>query len=335
MIDFFAKDHSVKISPSSIVFTVFFLLSLFLLYQVRSVLVMIFLAVIIMAAFNPGVSKLHRKFKVPRVGGILLLYSIFIAFLVLVVTFVFPPLINQLQLMTKSINFEPIQKYVIEFKFSLVEINNLVDSFGGSVNTVLSVVSSTFSGLFTAFTVFVMSFYMLLERESLYKKVSWFSKEKKALKLTKEFIDSVELQLGGWIRGQLILMFLIGFVTYIGLVLLQVPYALPLALLAGLLEILPNIGPTLAAIPALIIAYIYGGFILVGVALLFYILIQQVENYVIVPKIMKDNVDVDPLVTIVTIIVGLQLGNVMGAVLAVPTYIIIRTLYGMWLRERR
>lgn len=326
--------HEVKVSPSIIIFTTFFLIGLYFLFYVRSVIVMLFLSVIVVAALNPGVTKLQKNFKLSRVAGIITMYLLVILVLGIVGTFGVPPLVNQLKLLTKNVNLHPVTSYIDGFQLDLNEVNGLLTNIGGSVTTLISVVSSTFSGVFTIFTISVMSFYMLLDIDNLYKKTAWFSKDKRHLEIAKEFVSSVIYQLGGWVRGQLILMLVIGLVTYTGLSLMGVPYALPLALLAGLLEILPNLGPTIAAIPALIVAYFAGGGILLGVTFFFYIIIQQLENNLIVPKIMKDNVDVNPLATIVTILIGIQVGGVLGALLAVPAYIILRTIYSIWMRER-
>ena len=143
---------------------------------------------------------------------------------------------------------------------------------------------------------------------------------------------TIENQLGGWVRGQLVLMLVIAVFTYIGFLLIGIPYALPLAILAGFLEILPNIGPTIAAVPAITIAYISSGPALAVVALLFSILVQQLENNVIVPKVMRENANVNPLISIIAILIGLQLAGVVGALLAIPLYIVIRTVYGSFFR---
>jgi predicted PurR-regulated permease PerM len=129
-------------------------------------------------------------------------------------------------------------------------------------------------------------------------------------------------------------MITIGVITYIGLSLLSIPYAIPLALAAGLLEILPNLGPTLAAVPAVAIAYFTTGPAMAGFIVLFYTIVQQLENNLIVPKIMKDNVDVNPLTTILVILIGFKVGSVLGALLAVPFYILVRSIYSLWLREQ-
>jgi predicted PurR-regulated permease PerM len=90
----------------------------------------------------------------------------------------------------------------------------------------------------------------------------------------------------------------------------------------------------MAALPAIAIAYVTFGAPTAGAVILFYIVVQQLENHLIVPKIMKENVDVSPLATILLILIGFTLDNVLGALLAVPIYIFCRTVYGFWMRQR-
>jgi len=288
-----------------------------------------------MVALNPLVNSLQQRLRFPRILSILVVYVTVISVLVGLFALIIPPLSSELYGLLRTLNMPPaLQSELLNFNFTVAELSNIAERIGTSANVLLSIVTSTFSGIFTFFTLMVISFYLMLDRHNLYKKVSWFSREQKHLKLAKDFLDSLENQLGSWVRGQLILMMLIGTTTYVGLALLGVPYALPLAILAGLLEILPNIGPTIAAIPAVILAYFGMGPVMAGVVAIYYTLIQQLENNIIVPKIMKENVDVDPLVAIVTILVGLKLAGVMGALLAVPAYIVLRTVYSLWFRSR-
>ena len=296
---------------------------------------MLFASIIVMSALNPSVTKLHRKLKIPRVIGVALMYFLLVTLISIAAALIVPPLATEFANFAKYVDFPPIENQLKNFKFTLTEISGLMDSIGGSIGTVLGVVTSTFSGLFTVFTVSVMSVYLLLDRENLYKKVSWFTRNQHTLDLAKEYVNTVEEQLGGWIRGQVVLMTIIGLVTYVGLLIIGVPYALPLALLAGSLEVLPNLGPTIAAVPAIILAYILGGWVMALVTLVFYLIVQQLENNLIVPKVMKDNADVNPLTTILAILMGIKLGGVIGALLSVPLYIVFRTLYSMWLRENR
>lgn len=333
MLSMFRNKETIAISPSIVIFTVCFLLGLYFLYFIRSIVILLFLGFIIMVALNPAVTFLERRIKVPRVLGSFLVYLLMISVMIVVIAFIIPPLSSQLYQLFKSINIPVVQNELNNFDFTVSELGSLYDRVSGSVGMVFSIIASTFSGIFTFFTLLVISFYLMLDRPLLHQKLQWFTREKDHIDTFKQFLDSLEFQLGGWVRGQFILMLVIGVVTYIGLTLLNVPYALPLALLAALLEIVPNLGPTLAAVPGIILAYLYLGPVMAGVTAIFYIVVQQLENNIIVPKIMKDSVDVNPLVAIVTILIGLKISGVVGALLAVPMYIVIRTIYSIWFKR--
>jgi predicted PurR-regulated permease PerM len=175
-----------------------------------------------------------------------------------------------------------------------------------------------------------MSVFLTLDRAKLYKKIAWFTGKEKHLHHAKEFVDDLELQLGGWVRGQTILMTAIALMTYFGLSLLRIPFALPLAIMAGLLEILPNLGPIISAVPAVILAYLTFGPAMAAIVIALYIVIQQLENNLLVPRIMRTNAHVDPLIAILSILTGLKLAGVVGGLLAIPLYITLRAIFSSW-----
>lgn len=329
----FKKEHDVSISPSIVVFTIFFLLMLYFLYQIGNILTLFFLGFIVMVALNPFVYKLQFKFKFPRLVAIAVTYILVFVVMASVFGLIIPPMAKQLYQFFKEFNLPWLQEMVKDFTLDLNGLSGIVDKLGGSVNAIYEVITSTFSGVFTFTTIFVISLFLMIDRQKLHLRICWFTRNKRLIKETAEFIDSLEYQLGGWVRGQLILMLVIGVTTYLGLSFLSVPYAAPLGLLAASLEILPNLGPTIAAIPSIIIGTVAGGPAMGLIVLLFYILVQQLENNLLVPKIMKDNVDVSPLISIMSILVGLQLAGVVGALLAIPVYIVIRSSYSTWLKE--
>ena len=120
-------------------------------------------------------------------------------------------------------------------------------------------------------------------------------------------------------------MFSVGLLTYIGLTILGVDIALPLAVLAGLLEIVPNIGPVISAIPAVLIAFPIHPILALSTAAL-YFLVQFLENHILVPNIMKRATGVSPLTSIIGLMIGFRLVGPIGAILAIPTIIVIRSL---------
>jgi predicted PurR-regulated permease PerM len=173
-------------------------------------------------------------------------------------------------------------------------------------------------------TVLIFSFYLLLARDKLDDQLGYFFGNDKKREVA-ALIDLLEKRLGGWARGQLALMILVWISTYIGLLLLGIPFALPLSILAGLLEIIPYLGPLIAAIPAVIIGLSLSPIIGLATAAL-YFLIQQFENYIFVPKVMEKSVGVNPIVTLIALSIGLRLAGIVGIVISVPIVIAIQVL---------
>ncbi len=335
MFSYFKDKHTVSIDPVSFLYILGIIITLFFLVKIEPILVLLMLAFIITVAVNPLVVILQKKVKAPKPVAIALSYLFIIIVGISFVGLIIPPLAAQFIGFINNISLPGFEKYFKEINFTLQEVSQLVQQMSESASVALSIITSTFNGIFTFMTVFVLSFYLMLERDTLHKKAYWFTQDTKIVKQVAEFIDQAEEQLGGWVRGQLLLMLAVGVVTFIGLTILRVPYALPLALTAGLLEILPNLGPTIAAVPAIAIATITFGPVSGLLTLLFYIIVQQLENNILVPKIMAVNAHVSPIVAIVAILIGLELAGIVGAFLAIPVYIVIRLVYATFFYKPR
>ena len=321
-------EHNVSISYRTILLTIFTLIGLLVIFLIKDILLAVFLAIIIMSALNPSVSKLEKN-KIPRPLAIFLLYVAILSILSLLISMIIPPLGKELNNLLKVLHFEDLPKVFSELKWDINGISSLFSQYGGSFGSLINILTSTFSSIIFFFTTLVLGFYLLLERKELHEKGQWLIQSKRVQNMAEEMINEMEIQLGGWVRGQSMLMLVIGVITFISLTLLSVPYALPLAVLAGLLEILPNIGPTIAAMPAIFVAFLVDPRLAL-VVLLLYVIVQQIENNILVPRIMKAAVNVDPLVSIVAVLVGVQLGGVLGALLAIPTYICCRSFFRIY-----
>jgi predicted PurR-regulated permease PerM len=129
--------------------------------------------------------------------------------------------------------------------------------------------------------------------------------------------NDVEQTLGAYVRGQVILMAIIGIISFLGLWALSIPYALALGAIAGLMEVIPVLGPILGAIPAIMVAFTISPALALIVAL-FYLVVQQLEGNVLVPKVMQDNVGLNPLLVILTLTAGAALYGIVGAIVAIP-----------------
>lgn len=310
-------------------------------YVLRNIFVLLFLAFILASALNPLVSK-FEQFKFPRPLTILVLYIVLFTVITMLLGLIVPPLVTQTTALLNNLSkllgvegFSWVGINNLDVKELIISVNQYVSQYESifgqlqnSVTTVIEILFSTFSFVFVFFTLLIATFYLLLNFEQLALVFAWMlpGKPEEQVKKSKRMFMTIRRQLGSWVSGQLMLMLVIGVITYVGLSLLGVPYALPLALLAGLLEIVPNVGPTVAAIPTIIIGFVMMNPLMGGVLVLFYILVQQIENNFIVPFIMQEAVDVRPLTTLVLILSGFSLMGVLGALLSVPFYITLRSI---------
>jgi predicted PurR-regulated permease PerM len=181
-----------------------------------------------------------------------------------------------------------------------------------------------FSNILTTFTVLIISFYFILERRHAESILTEFLGVISGKKVT-EILRSIEHRLGAWVRGELLLMTFVGVLTFAGLTILHMEFALPLAIIAGLLEIVPMIGPIISAVPAVLIALSFSPVLALSVVML-YIVVQQLENNIFVPLIMKRSVGLSPLITILALMIGGRLGGIGGAILAVPMVLVLQVV---------
>lgn len=320
--------NKIEISQKTIFAVLLSLLGVFVIYKLRELLVLVFISMLFASALNPMVTILHKR-KIPRSFSIVLVYIVFIAVLATLVSLVLPPLVHESANLISRLNVVqqiPIKFDTTDLQGTFQNYSELLSNVGGTVPGFLGVVIGTFSGLLVVFTLFVMTYYLLVERANLHKYLLWLFGKTDAEQRATRFVDRVEKELGGWVRGELFLMFVIGLMTYIGLRVMGIPYAFPLAILAGLLEAVPNIGPTLSAVPAVLLAFFTISPATGFTVILLYVLIQQLENNIIVPKIMSSATNISPLIAIILIIAGVKLGGVSGAVLSLPAWILLRNI---------
>lgn len=314
------ETRKIEISQKTILFAFGIIFAVWVLYQVRSILVLIFISFILMTAVAP-IIRLTHKVKIPTILVMLVIYIGILSLIGTVVASLIPAVIQQSK---GLIIVFPTYLHNLEIIFNTNFDPNVISNYLNSVpSNLLKLAVNVFSNVVGILAVFFMAYYLTIDRPNLHKYLAKLfpdgNKETKAEAL----ILNIEKGVGGWVRGELLLMFIIGVMTYFGLVILGVPYALPLAVIAGLLEAVPNIGPIIAAIPALLIGLTISPVTALGTVILATI-IQQLENNIIVPKIMQSATGTKPLVTVIVLLVGFTIGGIAGAVLAMPIYLTVK-----------
>lgn len=309
----------IEITSKTILFTIGTLLLLLFMKNLIDLFLNLFIAFILMSSLKPSVDYLETK-KVPRsvASVFIILFSLTLIFFIFY--FVLPPLIIQ------SVDFIVyLSKQFIEIITRLdkqltlrdfVNISTITQQIPNLTNIISKTFIGFFGNLFNLLSIFFFTLYFLLGINQL-ETISHRILGENQARLFITTLRGVEKQLGLWMRAELILMLIIGIFSYVGLRILGVKYALPLAVIAGMLEVFPIVGPVVSAIPAFIVGAT-SSWILGIATIALYTVIQQLENNLIVPLVMKKTIGIPPLAVLISLIIGQKLAGFAGIVLAVP-----------------
>jgi predicted PurR-regulated permease PerM len=316
--------------------------TLYFAYQVRAALTLALIALLLAVGLQGPVARLH-KLGVPRPIGLLFMYLAAIAGLVLAIWLLFPPVVRDLRefVAQAPTYLADIQRYADRLGFGanlpqLADLEGLIVSevssdWQGYLSRVVSILSFTvglFGGLLNAFLVLVLSIFIVVEgprfRDHLLSLLPDAQQPKWAA-----ITQKIALKIQGWMLGTLFLAIVIGTVTTVALLLLGMPYPFLFGFIAAIGECIPMIGPIIAAVPAVGISAFYGWGMFAAVLVL-YIAIQQLENYILVPRIMGSQVDLPGLVVIVAFLLGSELAGITGGILAMPVAAIFQVLWLDW-----
>jgi len=311
---------------NQVIFGLCIIFSTWFVIQIKDILLSVFLSYIIMAAILPITNYLRKK-HIPKLLAVLIPYF---AIIILLFSLIIPlvPFVLQ-QLRSLIIGFPKYLSQTTSLLGMNIDTSHMQGYLNGQLNTIssnaLSVTTTVFGGLFTIITVFIVSLYLLLYNDSFKKSFAKLFHTRQQEKVLKT-VGLINDKLGAWLQGQILLSFVIGLMTWIALMLLGIPFALPLAMVAGILEIVPTLGPTLSAIPAVIVALTISptmGIVIVAT----YIMIQMLEGQLIVPKIMQRAVGLNPIAVILAVTIGTNLMGIVGALLSIPFISFIIVIY--------
>lgn len=321
------KKISIDFSLITLLKIVGVVLGVLLLFYIRDILLMVFVSLILASAIKPWVDWFGKN-KVPRSLGIIIIYLIgfwvvFMSFFLLI-----GPIGSEIKNLSDdfpmywqkiSIGWNNLETFSQShgLKQSIEDTISSVQAWIASLATnLLGGIISFIGGIFSLLVILVMTFYLAVYDGSM-KNVARSILPKRHHEYFNSLVDRMQEKVGLWLRGQLLLCFVIFVMALAGLLLLGVKYAWVLALLAGLTELIPYIGPFIAAIPAIFIAFTQSPWLALAVVILF-IVIHQSENYFITPQIMRKAVGLNPVVTIIVMMIGFQISGLLGIVLAIP-----------------
>ena len=333
----------------TIAMTAIVVILLWAAYLVRNVLLILYVSGLLAIGFSPIVRLIERQQvlpigsrRFPRWLAILILYLAILGMLALVGSLVLPPLIDQAQAFwrAKDEMFEKAQQFLISKgllseHLTFQQAVQRAPGAGGSEaigRTVVSAIVGLAGGIVGLLTILIVTFYLLVEAGTLRKFLLQLFPRRDRPRVDAAARD-ITTKVSAWLGGQLLLAGIIGSTSALGLWLLGIPYFYVLALISGIGEMIPIIGPVLSAIPAIAVAATVS-FKKVLLVIVFFVVQQQIENHVLVPKVMERQVGVSAVTVIVALLIGGNLLGIPGAILAVPTAAILQVLFTEWMGTR-
>jgi len=325
-----SQNVNITISTGSVLKILGIILTLAFVYLVKDIILTVFIAIIFATLIEPIVNRLETK-KIPRGLGVIIIYILLLLLLVLIVRMLIPPIIEQVGLLTS--NFPSLWERLVENFASFRDysqgqgfLDNIQQGLQGlqsgltkAAGGVYSFIIAVFANIINFGLILVIAFYLVVQRDAFAKTLRAVSPANYHDYLT-GLAGRIQDKIGSWARGQLILGLAIAVFSFFGLLFLLPKYALVLALVAGITELVPYLGPTIGAIPAVFLGFTAGEpSITRGLFVLaFYIVVQQVENNFLVPKVMKKQLGLNPVVTIIAMLIGARLAGIIGIILAIP-----------------
>lgn len=332
------------------------LAGVYLLSQVTPIYLPVIVSVILAFILNPLVTFLSQRRLWPTRQLFGRSLAVFIAFILsaiiaaIVMTFILVPFISEFNTLVNNLPslIKRFQKMTMDIQNQANFIAlagylpNIVDqtmsSIGSfSIDLAKKIVNSIFglaSSIIELVIVPVLTYYFLKDWQIIKENIVFLFSQRTRDK-ARNIIEEMGIVVSGYIRGQFVVSFIVGFFVFCGMYGFGVEYPLVLGLLAGITEAIPIIGPIIGAVPAILLAYTVAPFLALKVAV-FYFLVQQFENHIIVPNVMGQAIDLHPITVILSLLIGGQLFGITGMVLAVPVSAILKVLLKhLWITEER
>lgn len=306
------------------------------LYFLRDVVLILLLSLVISSALDAPITFLERK-KIPRILGAFSIFIVIVSVLSLILYTIIPVAILELKNL-----FNGLQKISLpafgQFGSSQIlenfekNFNNNIDQFANTLfsgsASFLDIILRIFGGVIFVIAVFILSFYLTISRDGVEKFLRAIL-PKTHEDYTVNMYLRVRQKLGLWLKGQLILSFSVGLITFLGLLILGIEYSLVLGIMAGLLEMVPFVGPFLTGTIAFLIA-VSQSWMLGIYSILLFLGVQQFESHILIPQVMRRTIGLHPVVAVISLLAGSQIAGFVGIILAIPVAVVIQEIIEDW-----
>ncbi len=319
------QQIQVNITVGTLLKILAVLAGVFLLWHAWQVVFIIAAALFLASLIQPVADWAH-EYHIPRGLTVIVSYIIGIGLLVMTITLMVPTLVDQAQKLGPifGARWESVQDVMAGIKDMAVKYDLLSDNGFASIQTqvaetvarLMKTLTGIFGGIAAFVIILVITYYLVAQDKKALTLVNdWVPK--KHQKFALRLVDELQQQMSRWFAGQATLSLIIGVMVFAVLSILDIEGALVFAIFAGLLEFIPYLGPILSSVPIIFVAFTQSplqGFLALAVL----VLIQQAENHIIVPKVMQQAVGLNPLISIISMLVGARLFGIAGALLAIP-----------------
>lgn len=297
-------------------------------WAVRSTLLLVLVAAVLAVGLDPPVRRLQRM-HISRGWAVTLIFLATVAFLVVFGFLVIPPLVREVRQLAADIpgyvaRLKNDQGWIgdLENKYhlstKLKEITDRLPSLASqSLGKILGITASVASVIFNLLTISILTIYFLMSLPQGRRTIEGTFRGEHRARNVMVFEEAIQ-RIGGYVSGNIATSIIAGVTSYVFLRILGVPFAAALGMWVGIADLIPTVGATLGALAAVAVAFL-GGSVADGIAtIIYFVIYQQVENYVIVPRVMKKAVDLSPAAVIVSVLIGGSLAGFAGALLALP-----------------
>jgi len=352
------RSFNITISSGTVIKTLVILLIAFLLYKMLDLVLVVLTAIVIASAVEP-VIRWFSRYKVNRLFAVIITYVCIVLVFSGLLYFFIPPVLDEASnLLSNAPKYlDSVTLWNPLNDATLVQTGKVAGGISSGLNTgkqlldnistgaaqtsvisdlilkfksitssasdgVVSIVSSVFGGVFSFILIIVLSFYLAVQEGGVEKFLKIITPAKNEAYVVDLWKRS-QRKIGYWMQGQLLLAILVGVLVYLGLMVLGVKDALVLAVFAAAFEIIPLFGPIIAAIPAILFGFSDGGLTTGLLIMGLFVIIQQFENHLIYPLVVKKVVGISPILVILALIIGAKLFGFLGIILSAPITSII------------